>query len=214
MTLVLLLISAYLAGCFTPRLFRWLWFMEIGMTDKMFPGCGQMSKATDPRFSVGSKVRTNLNAKMFPGHVGTVVGFESSISPGIDRYFVSFSKIHSAIWYYEHQLDEIERIDEMNEAPAMTNPSAAADFLRQALDALEQRAVIRDTPGGERSADRAANILTAWTGRNWSGLDVWQCLIAVKLARSEQGAFHPDDYVDLIGYSALAAETRAKMEVD
>lgn len=83
---------------------------------------------------------------------------------------------------------------------------SAPGVVQTAMDALSQRAVIRDQPNGERSARRAADILTAWTGDEWVEADVWRALLAVKLAREKQGKFHLDDYVDLCGYSALLAE--------
>lgn len=89
---------------------------------------------------------------------------------------------------------------------------SAPSVLQAALDALRQRAAVRDQPSGERSARRAADILTAWKGREWSEDDVWSVLFAVKMARAEQGAFHADDYIDLCGYAALMAECRAGLE--
>lgn len=91
-------------------------------------------------------------------------------------------------------------------------PGAAPSVLQAALDALRQRAAVRDQPSGERSARRAADILTAWKGREWSEDDVWSVLFAVKMSRAEQGAFHADDYIDLCGYAALMAECRAGLE--
>lgn len=85
-------------------------------------------------------------------------------------------------------------------------------ILQSALDALSQRAAIRDQPSGERSAKKAAAILSAWTGRDWFEDDVWRCLLAVKLARESQGAFHVDDVVDLAGYAGLLGESRASIE--
>ena len=86
-------------------------------------------------------------------------------------------------------------------------------ILQTALDALSQRAVIRDQPNGERSAGRAAAILEAWTGRIWVEEDVWRVLMAVKMAREQQGAFHVDDLLDLSAYAALLGETRARIDV-
>ena len=97
-------------------------------------------------------------------------------------------------------------------ADAAQAATSAPQVLQAALDALAQRAVIRDQPTGERSGKRAAAILTAWTGREWSEDDVWSVLFAVKMARAEQGAFHADDYIDLCGYAALMAECRASLE--
>ena len=100
---------------------------------------------------------------------------------------------------------------EFTTSPHVERVSAPA-IVQSALDALSQRAVIRDAPTGERSAKRAAAILTAWKGREWSEDDVWSVLFAVKMARAEQGAFHADDYIDLCGYAALMAECRAGLE--
>lgn len=61
-------------------------------------------------------------------------------------------------------------------------------------------------PSGERSAPKAAAILTAWTDEEWTAIDVWKCLVAVKLARESQGSVHFDDYVDSAAYLALLGE--------
>lgn len=82
-------------------------------------------------------------------------------------------------------------------------------LLNQAREALLQRASHRDTPDGERSMRRTVDIFNAITGHRLSTLEGWKFMIALKLARSSQGGFHPDDYVDLIGYSALAGECAA-----
>lgn len=88
-------------------------------------------------------------------------------------------------------------------------------ILQSALDALTQRAAIRDQLTGERSAGKAADILTAWTGVKWVESDVWRCLLAIKLARESQGQFHADDLIDMAGYAALLGEHQAKLaEVD
>ena len=90
----------------------------------------------------------------------------------------------------------------------------AADFLQAGLDAMKDRAEVRDQPSGERSAARAASILRAWTNHDWVEADVWRCLMAVKMAREQQGKFHVDDLLDLSAYSALLAEFRAGTEGD
>lgn len=85
----------------------------------------------------------------------------------------------------------------------------ADDFLKSALDALEQRAVLRDQPGGERSAARAAAIVSAWEGREYDEAHIWRVQIAIKQAREIQGQFHADDYTDLSGYAGLLGECQA-----
>lgn len=95
--------------------------------------------------------------------------------------------------------------------PKTVEVPKAQYFLNCALDALQERAAVRDAPGGERSAGRAADILTAWTGREWTASDVWRCLLAVKQARESQGDFHADDYIDGAGYFALLGEHEARL---
>lgn len=102
----------------------------------------------------------------------------------------------------------------MSETPALA-------ILDSATCSLKNNAALRDTPKGERSAARAAAILTAWTGQKHVEEDVWRTLLAVKMAREIQGQFHQDDYVDMAGYSSLlgesldkkAAESRAAVEL-
>lgn len=87
----------------------------------------------------------------------------------------------------------------------------ADEILESALDALRQRAALRDQPTGERSAARAAAIFSAWKGREMSEDDAWCFLLCLKMARSEQGKFHLDDYIDLASYPALLGEHRASL---
>jgi hypothetical protein len=56
---------------------------------------------------------------------------------------------------------------------------------------------------------RTVDVFNAITGQELSELDGWKFMIALKLARSAQGSFHEDDYVDLCGYAALAGECEA-----
>ena len=86
----------------------------------------------------------------------------------------------------------------------------AQDFIDMASASLAKNARLRDQPTGERSAERAAAILSAWTGMTWTEADVWRCLLAVKLSREIQGDFHADDYVDIAGYSALLGEQQSR----
>jgi Domain of unknown function (DUF6378) len=88
----------------------------------------------------------------------------------------------------------------------------ASEILQAGIDAMKDRAAIRDQESGERSAAKAASILRAWTNKDWVEADVWRCLMAVKMARETQGAFHPDDLVDGAAYFALLGECRFKQE--
>jgi len=82
----------------------------------------------------------------------------------------------------------------------------ADQILREAADAIGQRAALRDLPQGERSMSRAVAIFAAATGRKLSELEGWTFMICLKLARANAGANHLDDYTDLAGYAALAGE--------
>ena len=82
----------------------------------------------------------------------------------------------------------------------------AEDALQEALDTLKARAKLRDNGTGERSMEACVNAFNALTGNKLSTLDGWEFMLCLKLARSRHGEYHADDYVDLIGYSALAAE--------
>jgi Domain of unknown function (DUF6378) len=86
----------------------------------------------------------------------------------------------------------------------------APDILRAGITAIGDRAVERDQPDGERTAERAARIFNAITLRRdvaaLTALDGWLFMCSLKLARAQQGAFKLDDYVDLAAYAALAGE--------
>jgi hypothetical protein len=86
----------------------------------------------------------------------------------------------------------------------------APDILRAGITAIGDRAVERDQPDGERTAERAARIFNAITLRRddaaLTALDGWLFMCALKFARAQQGAFKLDDYVDLAAYAALAGE--------
>jgi hypothetical protein len=51
-----------------------------------------------------------------------------------------------------------------------------------------------------------ASLWSAYLGREISPLDVALMMALVKIGRTKCGAHNPDDYVDLIGYGAVAGE--------
>jgi hypothetical protein len=84
--------------------------------------------------------------------------------------------------------------------------TTANDLLLAAAEILEQRATVRDCPSGERSIARAVLGFNAITGADLEELEGWIFMLQLKLSRANQGQFHLDDWLDLIGYAALAAE--------
>lgn len=81
----------------------------------------------------------------------------------------------------------------------------AEEYLQQALDALKQRASVRDQDS-ERSMAQAVKIYNSMARYPMIEADGWRFMIALKLARGMQGKFHADDYIDLAGYAALMGE--------
>lgn len=95
-----------------------------------------------------------------------------------------------------------------NNTPEKTH---ADEIIALAAATLKSRADTRDT-GAERSMERAVRTFNALTGYDLSTLDGWTFMIVLKLARSQGGKRkHLDDFVDCVGYAALAGEevTRA-----
>ena len=95
-------------------------------------------------------------------------------------------------------------------APPPATTINAATVLRDAAQAIENRAALRDCPGGERSMARAVATFNALTGAGLTETDGWQFMQCLKLARSRAGRFVPDDYTDNAAYAALAAEAAEK----
>jgi hypothetical protein len=89
----------------------------------------------------------------------------------------------------------------------------AHEILQSGIDAMADRAALRDQPTGERSMGRAVAIFRAVTGVESPRLeceaDGWLFMLCLKLARSQQGRFCLDDWVDMAAYAALTGETLA-----
>jgi len=94
----------------------------------------------------------------------------------------------------------------MKELVSDSHSVTATGFLKEALDTINSRASQRDSPQGERAMKATVGIFNAWTGNQITEEQGWQFMLALKMARMTQGNYNPDDYVDLIGYSALLAE--------
>lgn len=86
----------------------------------------------------------------------------------------------------------------------------ASGFLEEAKDQMDARAKLRDTPGGERTAKKIADVFNAITGSNITEEDAWTFLIVLKMVRAQSGKYNRDDYVDMAAYASLAGETASK----
>lgn len=91
------------------------------------------------------------------------------------------------------------------------SPLNAVDVLNEASATLSERAKERDhEEAGERSMERCVESFNAMRGHNLSVEDGWMFMVFLKMARSVNGAFRKDDYVDMAAYCGLAGEEAAK----
>ena len=83
------------------------------------------------------------------------------------------------------------------------------DKSQEILDAAKadiiDRSATRDDDTG-KSMVRTVDIFDKLTGNELSPRDGWLFMACVKIARSQQGKFHIDDYTDAASYIALAGE--------
>lgn len=86
-------------------------------------------------------------------------------------------------------------------------PTAQA-ILRNAIDVMEARAAVRDQ-AQERSMARCVNLFYAATDLKLTEGQGWLFMELLKVARSVQGGYNPDDYVDGAAYAALRGECEA-----
>jgi hypothetical protein len=95
------------------------------------------------------------------------------------------------------------------------NGMNAAELLRNAAQVIDERGQVRDTPEGERSMARAVDAFNTLNGSRefiaFTELDGWIFMCVLKLARATAGKAHVDDFVDLAGYGALAAECLSRL---
>jgi hypothetical protein len=133
--------------------------------------------------------------------------FHDSKGPSPTTYFIDPRRVNPE--YPEGGLfdDETATINNRNELKTpVPKPEPAIGFLEEARKAMEDRAKLRDTPQGERTAKKIAAVFNALTGHDLTESDAWTFLIVMKLVRAQTGKYNRDDYVDLSAYSSLKGE--------
>lgn len=85
-------------------------------------------------------------------------------------------------------------------------PVSAPAILRDAAQAIDDRAALRDCPQGERSMARCVAAFNAITGHALTEVEGWHFMELLKLARATAGGHHLDDHTDRVAYAALAGE--------
>ena len=114
--------------------------------------------------------------------------------------------------------DEAEAVEAMEmEAYAdikaeLASPIGADEILQIAEETIAQRGVMYDSTGQqqERSMGKVVAMFNALTGHELTNEQGWKFMCLLKLARSEQGEFSLDSFIDLAAYAALAGEEAAK----
>lgn len=86
----------------------------------------------------------------------------------------------------------------------------AHDVLATAAMEMDDRAKTYDAPQGERSMGRVVHAFFAVTGIDMSEQQGWQFMELLKMVRSNQGGYRPDNFVDGAAYAALAGECAAR----
>lgn len=110
-------------------------------------------------------------------------------------------------------VDEVEATEAYADIKAeLASPIGADEILQVANEAIAQRGVMYDSTGQqqERSMGKVVAMFNALTGHELTNEQGWKFMCLLKLARSEQGEFSLDSFIDLAAYAALAGEEAAK----
>ena len=107
---------------------------------------------------------------------------------------------------FPDELGELAVLERSKPKPTLPEPEPAIGFLDEAASAMRNRAALRDTPQGERTAGKIAKVFNAITGKDLTESDAWLFLLVLKIVRSRSGKYSRDDFVDMAAYSALLGE--------
>lgn len=110
-------------------------------------------------------------------------------------------------------VDEAESMEAYDDIKAeLASPIGADEILQIAEETITQRGVMYDSTGQqqERSMGKVVTMFNALTGHELTNEQGWKFMCLLKLARSEQGEFSLDSFIDLAAYAALAGEEAAK----
>lgn len=87
----------------------------------------------------------------------------------------------------------------------------APELLGRAAALMHERGKEYDKPEGERSMGRTVAAFNAITGRDLSESDGWLFMAVLKQVRGfTRSGYHADSFDDLIAYTALLAESKAR----
>ena len=134
---------------------------------------------------------------------------------GLDVSFVAVDEAAELVGPEQSvdSFDEVEATEAYADIKAeLASPIGADEILQVATEAIVQRGVMYDSTGQqqERSMGKVVAMFNAMTGHELTNEQGWKSMCLLKLARSEQGEFSLDSFIDLAAYAALAGEEAAK----
>ena len=134
---------------------------------------------------------------------------------GLDVSFVAVDEAAELVGPEQSvdSFDEVEATEAYADIKAeLASPIGADEILQVANEAIVQRGVMYDSTGQqqERSMGKVVTMFNALTGHELTNEQGWKFMCLLKLARSEQGEFSLDSFIDLAAYAALAGEEAAK----
>ena len=134
---------------------------------------------------------------------------------GLDVSFVAVDEAAELVGPEQSvdSFDEVEATEAYADIKAeLASPIGADEILQVANEAIVQRGVMYDSTGQqqERSMGKVVTMFNALTGHELTREQGWKFMCLLKLARSEQGEFSLDSFIDLAAYAALAGEEAAK----
>lgn len=95
----------------------------------------------------------------------------------------------------------------LSEEHKWVNEYNAEDLLTAAAETIKQRATEKDL-AKERSMKKAIDSFNQEWGTELTEEQGWNFMVHLKRARAKGAKLNPDDYIDMISYTALQAECR------
>lgn len=141
-------------------------------------------------------------ARYEDGHV-----FLSGVNFG--HYASRFRLVHSEPVELPHS-EPGNILPEPKEIRLVPVTADAPEILKRAAQHIEERAALRDQPGGERSMRATVEAFNAIEGIKLTERQGWLFMALLKAARSANGNHVFDDYEDGAAYFALAGEAAGK----
>lgn len=109
--------------------------------------------------------------------------------------------------FFKH-FKKVSESDELDtDLPVKHANLTASDICQQAIETMKERGKTYDkSNGAERSMLKTVIAFNALTGHELTEEQGWQFMTVLKLARSQQGEYKADNYLDGTAYFALAGE--------